>query len=203
MTTTPDRLLAAATELFAARGFDGASVRAICEAAEANLNAVSYHFGGKRGLYTAVIRGVGDRRLASAQRVLGTPARDTAELETRLLVFAEETLAAWMSEPGVLSILFAEIQQGFRNCEQDAIDSLTEQNRVLLAFLQSAQEAGMLRSGLDLAILAGALLERLNSQALHADTVHELHGTSVKNAEYREHWVRQTVDLFLHGAMAR
>lgn len=52
---TRERLLAVARERFAVRGYDGASVRAIAEAAGANVAAIAYHFGGKEGLYRAVI----------------------------------------------------------------------------------------------------------------------------------------------------
>jgi AcrR family transcriptional regulator len=48
------RLLAAAGAEFARRGFEAASVRAICAAAEANVSAVKYYFGSKRGVYAAV-----------------------------------------------------------------------------------------------------------------------------------------------------
>jgi AcrR family transcriptional regulator len=54
--TTRERLLQAATRLFADNGFRGASVRDICNLAGANPGAVSYHFGGKRQLYRSVLR---------------------------------------------------------------------------------------------------------------------------------------------------
>jgi TetR/AcrR family transcriptional regulator, regulator of cefoperazone and chloramphenicol sensitivity len=53
---TRDRLLAAATRLFAERGFGKVTVRDICERAKANVAAVNYHFGGKVGLYEQVLR---------------------------------------------------------------------------------------------------------------------------------------------------
>lgn len=49
------RLLESSGEIFAARGFREATVREICQRAEANVSAVKYHFGDKAGLYVATL----------------------------------------------------------------------------------------------------------------------------------------------------
>lgn len=201
MTTTPDRLIAAATDLFAAKGYEGASVRAICATAGTNLNGVSYHFGGKRGLFNAVIRSIGERRLAGAKRILAMPPKTRIGVETRLVLFAEETLASWLEEPNLLVILYAELRQGFPHCDEDAMVSVIEQSRVLVTFLGAAVAAGFLRDDVDVDILAGAILERLNNQVVFADIVQQTYGSSIKEPAYRTHWVRQTIELFLHGAL--
>ena len=50
-----DRIIDAATRLFAALGYDGTSTRMIAEAAGLNVATVAYHVGGKRDLYIAVM----------------------------------------------------------------------------------------------------------------------------------------------------
>lgn len=55
-TDTRQRLLDAAGEVFAKRGFRQATVREICRKAHANIAAVNYHFRDKDGLYAAVLR---------------------------------------------------------------------------------------------------------------------------------------------------
>ncbi len=55
---TPDAVLRAARTLFAERGYEGTSIRAITAQAGANLGAVTYHFGTKERLYEAVLEGV-------------------------------------------------------------------------------------------------------------------------------------------------
>jgi AcrR family transcriptional regulator len=52
---TRARVLNAAARLFAERGFAKVTVRDICKKARANVAAVNYHFGGKDGLYHAVV----------------------------------------------------------------------------------------------------------------------------------------------------
>ncbi|MEL6498130.1 MAG: TetR/AcrR family transcriptional regulator [Planctomycetota bacterium] len=51
---TRTRLLQAASREFARDGFNAASVRTICDAAQANVSAVRYYFGSKEQLYLAV-----------------------------------------------------------------------------------------------------------------------------------------------------
>jgi TetR/AcrR family transcriptional regulator len=53
---TREALLAAGTDLFADRGFDGVPVEDIARKAGVNKAMINYHFGGKRQLYLAIVR---------------------------------------------------------------------------------------------------------------------------------------------------
>lgn len=204
MMETAAKILAAATKLFAERGYEGTSVRGICEAAGTNVNAVSYHFGGKGALYEEVLGRSGEERLAGTRRILGRPPKDLADFETRLLLFAEETLAVNMAEPEVLIIMFAEFQQGFRNCDGEAtLERFLSETKVLVDFLKAAQKKRLLRKGVDPEIVAGALLERLHNQARHAGAIQTIYGVSAESPDYLEHWTQQTIDLLLHGAVRK
>jgi AcrR family transcriptional regulator len=86
--TTRQRLLEAATVLFAAEGFRRVTVRDICREARANVAAVNYHFRDKMGLYREVIDGAvaGIRELtAEAIRMgEGRPPREKLEAYVRV-----------------------------------------------------------------------------------------------------------------------
>jgi TetR/AcrR family transcriptional regulator len=55
---TAETLIQVARAIFAAHGYEGASVRAITAEAGANLGAITYHFGSKRELYDRVVASV-------------------------------------------------------------------------------------------------------------------------------------------------
>src|SRR5262245_5108195 len=73
---TRARVLAAATELFAARGFHATTVRDIAQRARVNVASGHYHFGSKKELYVEVLRAqfAGIRALLRRHRAAISPA---------------------------------------------------------------------------------------------------------------------------------
>src|SRR5256712_9901518 len=70
---TRDALLAAGTELFAERGYDGVPVWAVAQKAGVNKAMINYHFGGKRKLYRAIVTATFGEMVASVDRLPGCP----------------------------------------------------------------------------------------------------------------------------------
>lgn len=58
---TDARLLDVAIEHFGRYGLDGASTRAIAKDADTPMSSITYHFGGKEGLYLATAERIADR----------------------------------------------------------------------------------------------------------------------------------------------
>ena len=69
-----DRLLDAAEDCFAEKGFEGTNIRDLTQKANSNIAAVNYHFGGKENLYIEVFRRrmsvMMDVRISSINQVL-------------------------------------------------------------------------------------------------------------------------------------
>ncbi|HET7267122.1 MAG TPA: TetR/AcrR family transcriptional regulator [Oleiagrimonas sp.] len=89
--STKERILDAAEELFAQRGFAGASLRQVTSKAEVNLAAVNYHYGSKDKLIEEVFR----RRLdtLNSQRLDALAAlHDDATLEDVLEAYIRPAL---------------------------------------------------------------------------------------------------------------
>jgi AcrR family transcriptional regulator len=79
---TRAKLLNAAGALFADKGFESVTVRQICAQANANVAAVNYHFGDKRGLYNEVVLSI----VKFAQDASAGPYRGKAEAQLREFV---------------------------------------------------------------------------------------------------------------------
>jgi TetR/AcrR family transcriptional regulator, regulator of cefoperazone and chloramphenicol sensitivity len=91
---TRARLLDAAAQLFAERGYARVTVRDICKKARANVAAVNYHFGGKDGLYRAVMRHAMETMqattVAASEAGRGLPAAE--RIRAYVSVFADRLL---------------------------------------------------------------------------------------------------------------
>jgi len=70
---TREALLAAGTELFAERGYDGVPVAEIAKRAGVNKAMISYHFGGKRLLYLAIVSAAFGEIVERLERVAESP----------------------------------------------------------------------------------------------------------------------------------
>jgi len=92
---TRERLLDTAERLFAERGFASTSVRDLTAAAECNLAAVNYHFGGKANLYReAFLRGLTvlrEQRIAALSEAMAH--RPAPRVEKVLHAFATAFVA--------------------------------------------------------------------------------------------------------------
>jgi TetR/AcrR family transcriptional regulator, regulator of cefoperazone and chloramphenicol sensitivity len=107
---TRRRLLEAAGQIFADKGFDRATGKEICERAGTNTAAVNYYFGGMEGLYAAVLWEAHNRfvtfEMASAAVAGQTDVKGRLEAIIRLII---RTITGPVSSSWVLRVLGREI----------------------------------------------------------------------------------------------
>jgi AcrR family transcriptional regulator len=80
---TRQRLLDAAAQLFAERGFNDVSIRDICSAANANVAAVNYYFHDKWGLYKELLDMIIEDSRAMIEEIHTSPPGTPAEKRLR------------------------------------------------------------------------------------------------------------------------
>src|SRR5262245_10034344 len=120
---TRERVLKAAAQLFADRGFKKVTVRDICRTARANVAAVNYHFGDKGGLYREVLQLAIEtmRSTTDAARAAGRglPAEDRLReyIRVSLCRAANSSGSGWISR-----LIYREM-----NDPTPAFDTLVEQ----------------------------------------------------------------------------
>lgn len=90
---TRTRLMDAALDLLAERGEDGVSLRELTDAAQANVAAVSYHFGSLKSLCDAAIGYALERYLDAQQEAVSALGAE-ASLETLAAAFARPMMHA-------------------------------------------------------------------------------------------------------------
>jgi len=134
---TQDRVLEAASEVFAAVGYQDATVAEICERAQANVAAVSYHFGGKADLYALVWRRAFEDGLRAYPPDGGLPPDAPPEDRLRARIHA---LLARIFDDGrkgrFSQLLLAEMAQPTAALDEVRHDVIGEQIRATTALLR-------------------------------------------------------------------
>lgn len=133
--TKRERIVDAAGELFAERGFDGTTVRDICQAADANVAAVNYYFGDKQRLYVeAVVRA---HRWRMERVKLPEWSADTKP-EQKLADFIKTFIRRVRSGPGDTwhtRLIMREIGNPSAACAELVQSSIRPQFEILLSIL--------------------------------------------------------------------
>lgn len=139
---TRQRLLQAARKILAEKGFDGTSVRAVTEAAGANLGAVTYHFESKEKLYHAVLEEVLGPMREQAQLLKGLPFSPLQRLE----FFIRGMFQHLSENPDIPRFMVQEIVLG-REPAPPILEILRVVAPALAGIIQEGQHVGTVRDG--------------------------------------------------------
>ena len=137
------RILAAATQHFAADGFSGSTTRAIAEAANVNQAMIHYYFQTKTNLYERVLSGMVIELLSSLAASLR--ARAATPIDT-LVDFPERIIGVFASDPMRVAILRREIGDGAPHLRA-VVSQLGESgprgfSAIMMKFIESARGQG-------------------------------------------------------------
>ena len=109
-TETRDKILRAATQQFAERGFDGAKFREIGDVAGVSFQSIRYHFGAKEQLWKAVVEHLSndaeDAMLHHEQALAGLAPEQQLRAQIRAIVAYQAT------HPELQRILLREAMKG-------------------------------------------------------------------------------------------
>ncbi|MES2964517.1 MAG: TetR family transcriptional regulator [Bdellovibrionota bacterium] len=195
-------LLEAAKRVFAAKGYEGATVKDLADEAGVNVSLVSYHFGGKENLYKSCLEGFGLARVETAKRILKTP-NSPEEFKLRLRLFGEDFIEIHRKEPHTCKIvqtaidmLNAVTMDIFKNVFFNMFATLRD-------FVKAAQTQGFLKQHLDpeitAAMMFGGLMHILRSQDLAKQLGMKLLADDAHAATVIDHWI----EIYTEGIFER
>ncbi len=175
MTTTRDTaeaLLEAGRMLFAERGFEGTSVRALTSRAGANLGAITYHFGSKESLYGAVADSL---MRPLRERIANAAASEAAPLD-RIELSVREVFSYLQDHPDLPRFVVQQLASA-RPIPPAVRETLRANHAAVTRMIADGQRDGTVREGnprlLALSIAAQpiwvALVRRVLQEAIGLD----------------------------------
>jgi len=185
-----ERILDAAIEVFGKKGFAGANVADIAEAANIGKGTVYLYFKSKEEIFSAILS---ERSLLPwfADRVMA----EDEPLETMLTDLARHFLKTMPDYLPVIRLVLSDGYRSLAHAEQLYQDVILKGNKLLAAYLAAQAKAGRIRPLDNPLLTARAFLGMLMIYIMTQEMLGGKHFTSIK----QEVWVREVVRLFLDG----
>ena len=151
-----ERIVQAATLLFAEHGYHGVSARQIADAVGLNIATVHYHTGGKRELYLSVVRRLYEQEQALVTGVLDAQPHDAwtspALLWPALTKLADALVAFLDQHPERARLYMRRWLEAADEMTPVEAELSLALHRPLLAVLERARQAGAIRADVDIAL---------------------------------------------------
>jgi len=188
-----ENIIAAVIPLFAAKGLNGVSVRELASAAGVNLSMISYYFGGKEGLYSAV--------LTEQFAILGKLEEiEQMEIETlqKFELYVRSTVSRYRKSPYLLRFYTSELTNPTACFETIIKPALKKVVKMLLDTFTDGLSHAEFRTGLDPADTVLALIGMINFYFILEPATAELVDHS---PERDEELIRHIMDIFTRGIL--
>ena len=188
-----ENIIASAVPLFAAKGLNGVSVRELARAAGVNLSMISYYFGGKEGLYAAV--------LTEQFAILGKLDEiEQMDIDTLLKfeLYVRATVSRYRKSPYLLRFYTSELTNPTACFETIVKPAIKKVVQMLLDTFTDGLTHEKFREGLDPADTVLSLAGMINFYFLLEPATAEL----VDHAPERdEKLIRHIMDIFTRGVL--
>lgn len=186
------KLIEAAMPLFPQKGYAGVSIREIAESAGVNSASISYYFGGKEGLYAAIL----EHMFSQIDQIVFEDAATKSDPENFAHNFALKAVAMHGKFPYLVRYLYMEMMHPTKFSDTIIKEQLTKIFRYLSGGIERAIQEGIFRPDLDVGFAALSLSATINMFYIVAPMRHRIMQRDNEEVAY----VEQAVELFLNGA---
>ena len=196
--STKARILKAAEEVFAARGFEGASTREIASRAGVNISSLHYHWASKETLYLAVFHDVFDSIVEVVRRTLAQVEQGGLDQPGVIDGIMTQLFDYFAAHPNVPKLLVRRI------AESSEVDVGVQREVLVPAwtlFDEWLARLGQRRSELDSRLFMLSVHSVLMVFLLDSPAYQSLLGGSVREEPLRAH-VRAHVTRLVHALLA-
>jgi TetR/AcrR family transcriptional regulator len=194
---TRDKVLQTAERLFAEKGFAAVSIKDITNAAGVNLAAVTYHFGNKEKLFTAVFMRKLDFMSKTGVNIVQSSKKPVDKLKALLEMYAMQIL----HKDPALRIYYAELLSGSMHLPRSISDVMNLRNRLFIQIVKEGIKAGAFRR-CDLECAAWNFFGMLTPYILYEPLVSPSGRLAPYPVPYVKRIVEAAIDVFLNGISA-
>jgi TetR/AcrR family transcriptional regulator len=192
---TKSKLIEAAIPLFPQKGYAGVSIREIADAAGVNSASISYYFGGKEGLYEAVLESI----FSQIDAIVDPPESESGPMETFAHEFAMKAQMMHKKNPYLIKYLYMEMSHPTKFRDSILKKYLGKLYRFLYKGIEDSIQNGEFRPDLDIGYAAFSLSALINAYFIVAPMRRSVMQRDGDDLIY----IEQAVDLFLNGVRRR
>ncbi len=189
--SSADKILQAATELFASNNFDATSIKDISKLSGVNSALISYYFGGKKNLYQEVLNNQSALFLDLIEQVN----KQTLSPIAKLHLYTKEVALIQMQRPMQVHLIYRELLTPSGFCSNFVQARLYKIHQFLFELVAEGIKYGCIKSALQPTYVAFTIESIIVFFFLTQDFVREL-GSFSKDAgnEYLENALNSYLD---------
>ncbi len=185
------KLIEAAMPLFPQKGYAGVSIREIADAAGVNSASISYYFGGKEGLYAAVLEHI----YSHINAVVEIDRPEDQSPDTFVHDFAIRVVGLHKQYPCLVRYLYMEMINPTKFCDTIIKEHLMRLFTYLCNGINRSIDSGEFRPDLDVGFAALSLSAIINMFFIVAPMRHRI----MQRDEEAVTYVEQAVEIYLNG----
>lgn len=185
------KLLEVGTRLFAERGLHGVSIRELAQGAGTSISMISYHYGGKEGLYSAVLQ----QQFASFQEIHEIRAR-ISEPVAMIEEYLRWTFKRHRNNPHLLRFYTSELTNPTPFSESIVVPVIDEIIASMAQVIQQGIAEKLFREDVNATNAAVALAGMVNYFFLSSLATAKLINHSPKDDEKL---IKQYLEIFIKG----